>query len=30
LIAGTCDTFAQLDFAFAPTIPTRISFSLML
>src|ERR1700730_15696463 len=26
LIAGTCDTFAQLDLAFAPTIPTRISF----
>jgi acyl transferase domain-containing protein len=25
LIAGTCDTFAQLAFASAPTIPTRIS-----
>src|SRR3984893_4122527 len=26
LIAGTCDTFAQPDLAFAPTIPTRICF----
>jgi len=29
LIAGTCDIFAQLLFAFAPTIPTRISFCII-
>src|ERR1700745_107185 len=29
LIAGTCDTFAQLALVSAPTIPTRISFGVM-
>src|SRR4029077_19221047 len=30
LIAGTCETLAQLDLAFAPTIPTRISLCILL
>ena len=29
LIAGTCETFAQPLFAFAPTIPTQISFCII-